>query len=419
MWGNVEIMTESKQTPSFLFEKDMAGTPNSIAKRLGYYRKIIGYLYSHSQASVADIVHYISLSQPLVAVLLSELMEYGIIQESGVGASIGGRPPKVFSLNPDYQYVVGIDVSLHSVRIALFNLHNEILYRHEYRPMELENTTDYADRLCNIIVRCLAEMNIDTERVLACGLSIPGLVDAGKGFAFTHLSGFPEGISSYMQKQLGFSVLLENDSNVMAMGEKWFGLAVDKQNVLCIYMGNGIGMGITVDGSIYRGTHGLSGEFGHIPIDPEGDLCSCGKIGCLETLCSGTVITRKINAALHNGQVSMLSNYANQNGDVDLDDVVKAISHGDQFSIGQLATAGNYLGRGLAILIHLFNPELIIIGGKLAHTGKYILDPVELALNKYLMTQFREKTEIVCSQLLDNATLMGTMAHAMTVVINL
>ena len=411
-------MTNSIQTPTFLFEKDMTGTPNSIAKRLGYYRNILGYLYNHSQTSVADIVNYISLSQPLVAVLFSELMDYGIIQESGVGASIGGRPPKVFALNPDYQYVVGIDVSLHSVRIALFNLHNEILYRHEYRPMELENTTGYADTLCKVIDRCLAKMNIGAERILACGLSLPGLVDADKGFAFTHLSCFPKGISTYLEEKLGFSVLLENDSNMMAMGEKWFGLAVEKQHVLCVYMGNGIGLGITIDGTIYRGAQGLSGEFGHILIDPDGDLCSCGKIGCLETLCSGTVITQKINAALHNGQVSLLTNSLNEDGEVYLDDIVKAISDGDQFSIDQLATAGNYLGRGLATLIHLFNPELIIIGGKLAHTGKYILDPVEQALNKYLMTQFREKTEIVCSKLLDNATLMGTMAHVMSRVIN-
>ncbi len=408
---------DTKLNPIFLFEKEITGNANSVDRRLGYYRSIIAYLYINSKASVADIVAYTKLSQPLVAVLLNELSNYNIILEGGIGASIGGRPPKIYSINAEYQYVVGVDVNLHSVRIAIFNLKNEIIYSEEYKSFDLVNDIEYAQQLVNFILKALEIMQIPHDKIIACGLSLLGLVDAENNKSITHLTFYEEGIVSYLEKYLGIPVLLENDCKMMAMGEKWFGKAKGVNNVLCVNAGDGIGLGIIIEGSVYRGASGLAGEFGHILIDPNGELCSCGKIGCLETFCSGTALTRIVNNALNNGQPSILSRYKDGNNHVDLGQIVAAINEGDQFSVDQLSKSGDYLGRGLVTLIHLLNPERIIIGGKLAYTGKNIINPLELALNKYLMPQFKDKTEIVSSELLDNATLMGTMAHTMNVVL--
>ena len=242
-------------------------------------------------------------------------------------------------------------------------------------------------------------------------------MDAKKGRSISHLSQYEEGLTAYIESKLKIPVLLENDCKMMAIGEKSFGKAKDKDNTLCLKVGSGIGLGIIMDGKIYRGADGYAGEFGHILIDPDGDLCHCGKIGCLETLCSGTILTRDINKALEKGQASTLSKIKTAKKPVNLNQIIDAINNGDQFATDQLTKSLDYLGKGLVTLIHLFNPEMIILGGKLAHTKKIIIAPLESALNKYTMPQLRKGVKITCSELLNEAALLGTMAYTMQIAL--
>lgn len=401
----------------FLFEKRVKSTNISTKRRLSYYRNIINFLYYQKQASVAQIVKSVNLSQPLVAELLKELSQEGVIQDIGIGVSNGGRPPKIYTLIPDYQYVIGLDINIHNLSLAIFNLNNEIIFRKDISPFELKNSDNYADDLIDIIRVSLNENEINFEKVLAIALSLPGLVDAKKGKSITHLSKYEKGVTSYMESKLEIPVLLENDCKMMAMGEKSFGKAKNKNNILCLKVGSGIGLGIIMDGKIYRGADGYAGEFGHILIDPEGELCHCGKIGCLETLCSGNTLTKNINKALDKGQASTLSRIKTDKKPVNLNQIIYAINNGDQFATDQFIKSLDYLGKGLVTLIHLFNPEMIILGGKLAQTKKIIISPLESALNKYTMPQLRKSVKISCSNLLNESALLGTMAHTMQIAL--
>jgi len=401
----------------FLFEKRTKSAGISTKRRLSYYRNIIKVLYYQKQASVAEIVKSVNLSQPLVAELLKELSHEGVIQDIGIGASNGGRPPKIFTLIPDYQYIIGLDINLHNLSLAIFNLNNEIVFRKDISPFELIGSEDYAEDLIDIIRTSLEENEIGFDKIIAIALSLPGLVDAKKGRSISHLSQYEEGLTAYIESKLKIPVLLENDCKMMAIGEKSFGKAKDKDNTLCLKVGSGIGLGIIMDGKIYRGADGYAGEFGHILIDPDGDLCHCGKIGCLETLCSGTILTRDINKALEKGQASTLSKIKTAKKPVNLNQIIDAINNGDQFATDQLTKSLDYLGKGLVTLIHLFNPEMIILGGKLAHTKKIIIAPLESALNKYTMPQLRKGVKITCSELLNEAALLGTMAYTMQIAL--
>jgi N-acetylglucosamine repressor len=401
----------------FLFEKKIMSPSNGAKRRLSYYRNIIKFLYYHRQASVAEIVKSVNLSQPLVAELLKELSIEGVIKDIGIGASIGGRPPKIYKLVSDYQFVIGLDINLHSLSLAIFNLNNEIIYRKDISPFELVDSDNYADDLIDLIKAGIDENSILSDKILAIALSLPGLVDAKKGKSITHLSKYEHGVTSYIESKLNIPVLLENDCKMMAMGEKSFGKAQDRNNILCLKVGSGIGLGIILDGNIYRGANGYAGEFGHILIDPDGELCHCGKIGCLETLCSGSILTRDINEALDEGQASILSDINPNKRPVNLTQIINAINKGDQFAIDQFTKSLDYLGKGLVTLIHLFNPEMIILGGKLANTQKIIIAPLESALNKYTMPQLRKGVEISCSELLNEASLLGTMAHTMQITL--
>ncbi len=405
--------------PVFLYEKCLTGTVNSKKRKQEQYKKIVSYLYCTKTASIAEIVKSSKLSQPLVASLVEDLIGFGVIMDNGIGESIGGRRPNMFSINPEYQYVIGVDINLHTLNIAIFDLNNQLIYREEYKDFELENSVDYTDALCEKIKCSLRKLNIAEEKVLAVGVSIPGLVDANNGLSHTHLSFTKEGLSVHLENKLGFTVLMDNDARTMALGEKAFGKAKDKKNVLCLNLSNGIGLGMILNGELHRGKNGFAGEFGHILIDPDGRLCSCGKIGCLETLTSGKLLVSQIREAVGNGQASLLAKYVEQGRKIDLRAVVEAIISGDQFAIDQLNQMCEYLGKGLVTLVHLLNPEMIIMGGRLAKAGKYIINPVSMWMNKYAMDRISSETELVSSDLLDDAALMGTMANVMEKTLNI
>ncbi|MDE5424370.1 ROK family protein [Ancylomarina sp. DW003] len=399
--------------PEFKYEKEVTGTANARKRKLGQYRKIVSNVYNNKNASIAEIVSYSKMSQPLVASLVDDLLGFGVLLDNGIGESIGGRRPNLYCINPEYQYVVGVDINLHTLTIALFDLNNQLICREEFKSYDLENSSAYTDSLVDKVNGMLVKMNVASTDVVAMGLSIPGLVDTENGISFTHLSFAKEGLKAYLSKAFGFSVIMDNDARMMALGEKAFGKAKDKKDVLCLNLSNGIGLGIILNSKLYSGKNGFAGEFGHILIDPDGDLCYCGKIGCLETLTSGAILVKNITEAIDKGQPSLLTEYKAEGKEIDLRAVVKAILEGDQFAIDQLNKMSEYLGKGLVTLIHLLNPEMIILGGRLAHVGKYIVDPVNMVLNKYAMDRISSETEVVCSDLLDDAALMGTLSNVM------
>lgn len=403
--------------PEFLYEKNLIGTANAKKRKQDQYRKIMNHLYYSGSASIAEIVKTSKLSQPLVASLIDDLQSFGAILENGIGVSVGGRRPNLFCINPEYQYVVGVDINLNTLSIALFDMNSHLVYQEEYKDFDLENTNAYTLALVERVNSTIDKMSIPREKILAAGVSIPGLVDAKNGFTYTHLSFAQKGLSNHLAKQLGFPVLLDNDARTMALGEKAFGKAKAKDNVLCLNLSNGIGLGMILNGRLHSGKNGFAGEFGHILIDPDGKLCNCGKIGCLETLTSGKILVRKISEAIEDGQPSFLAKYKKEGKRIDLSAIVAAILAGDQFAIDQLNQMCEYLGKGLVTLIHLLNPEMIIIGGKLAHAGKYVINPVTMWMNKYSMDRISSETELVSSDLLDDAALMGTMANVMKTVL--
>lgn len=402
----------------FLYERTLTGTANAKKRRQDQYRKILNCLYYNGSASIAELVKSVNLSQPLVAALVEDMLGFGVILENGTGKSIGGRRPGLYCVNPEYQYVIGVDVNLHTLNIAIFDLNNALVYREEFKDLELENSEKYLKVLLDKITSALRRKDISAVKILALGLSIPGLVDAENGLSHTHLTYLESGLGNYLSEELGIPVLLDNDARAMAMGEKEFGKAKDKKNVLCLQLSNGIGLGIILNGELYSGKNGFAGEFGHILIDPDGKLCHCGKIGCLETLASGKLLVKTIREAIDNGQETLLADYKAKGEKIDLQTVVDAILSGDQYAIEQLNLMGEYLGKGLVSLIHILNPEMIIIGGKLARAGKYIINPVAMSMNKYAMDRISSEIELVGSDLLNDSALMGTMANVMNKILD-
>jgi predicted NBD/HSP70 family sugar kinase len=193
----------------------------------------------------------------------------------------------------------------------------------------------------------------------------------------------------------------------MSYGEFCSGIVRNEKNVLFVNIDYGVGLGILIDGKLYYGKSGFSGEFGHIPFFNNEIICHCGKKGCLETEASGSALLRMFEQKIQQGSSSLLVTKGKTTGELRLTDIIEAAQAEDVLSIELIADIGEKIGRGLAVLINIFNPELVILGGTLAETGDYIRLPAKSALNKYSLNLVSGDTELKMSKLGEKAGVTG------------
>jgi glucokinase-like ROK family protein len=232
--------------------------------------------------------------------------------------------------------------------------------------------------------------------------------------SFSYLNFGEKPLKMILEEKLEKPVYVDNDARIMALGEYAFGLARGKNNVLCVNIGSGIGLGMILNGRLYHGNSGFAGEFGHIKLAEDGPLCICGKKGCLETLASGDALVRFVQMVLAEGNSSLILQLVHNDPEkITPAIVVEAARQGDQCSIDALSQIGENLGKGLASLIHLFNPEAIILGGEVARAKNYLTDPVQNTLNKYTIFQIKNDTVILTSDFGEESALYGALALVM------
>ncbi|MCB9015461.1 MAG: ROK family protein [Lentimicrobiaceae bacterium] len=399
----------------YLFRKDYTKEPlkNNQARKIGLKQSIIKELYFQGELSIFKLSQTIKMSTPTITRAVEELVEEKLIKEVGIGESTGGRRPSLFGLNPSARYVIGIDIERSFIKIGVFDfLNNPVSEIHELNE-GLDTHPDILGFIAEKVSELLEAYGIDQNIILGIGISLPGLIDIRTGLSFTYLNtGRP--LAEIIYEKIGLPVFIEHDTRAMAWGEQSFGLARGHQNVLCLNAGSGIGLSIIINGKIYTGHSGYSGEFGHIQIEPNGQLCHCGKIGCIETIASGKSMINRARTEIENGAITRISETIG--GDlnkINIKLILNAAKEGDQFAIDLLYKIGESLGRGIGTLIHLFNPELIIVGGEMSRATDLLIAPIESNLNKYTISRIRKDARIVASELGDNAKLLGTIALVM------
>jgi predicted NBD/HSP70 family sugar kinase len=298
------------------------------------------------------------------------------------------------------------------MNLALYSCTHELAFEKEDHKIILNNEKETFDHLCELIEQYLAKTNIPTDKIIAIGFSMPGLVDSVGGVNYTYLRFGKKTLLENLESRFQKKIFLENDARAMTLAEFKFGSEHNHKNVLGLFIGWGIGLGIIIDGKIYQGASGFAGEFSHSPIFESRDItCTCGKKGCLEAVASGTAIVRMAEEAIKLDKDSILARMVRDHqGDLEPGLVVEAALAGDQRAITILSEAGLDLGRGISILIQLLNPELIIIGGSVAEANQYLITPIQQALNIYSMAKSREKSQLALYQLGKDVGLMGGVA---------
>lgn len=387
-------------------------TPND--KQSVYKHKLIKHLFNMGAASVSGLCEVMDMSTPSVLKLLTVLIAEGWVEKNGFGISIGGRKPDLYRLKDKKILIICIDIELFSTKVAIID--NNYNFVSEVKTFLLpisKSRTDFFHILKAHLHDFLTSSGISNKQLIGCSVGMPGLIDAEKGENYSYFLSDGENISltAAFEKILNLPVVIQNDVNGSSMAEFTHGMAKGKKNVLVLLMDWGVGLGIIMDGKLRQGNCGFSGELGHIPFIENGALCYCGKHGCLETIASGNALSEMAKDGILSGKNSMLNQMSKEELErIEPAVIIKAANKGDQYAIQLLSNVGTYMGKGISMLIQLFNPELIILSGKIAEAKQYITLPMQQAINMYCMTQIREKTTIVSSDLGENSRLLGYTA---------
>ncbi len=382
-------------------------------KNLFYKNKIIKELYFSYTLSCSDLSAQIMTSLPLTTKMLNDLIRDNDIVETGYAPSKGGRRPLMYAVRPDSKYTVAVAMDQLFTRIVIMDMHRQYATPVEKFELHLAKNPGALDVLVEKIADHIHRSGIVKDKIVGIGIGMPGFVDSKKGVNYSFLTEGETNISQHIMDRVGVPTWIENDSSMIALAELSFGAARGKKSAMVINVGWGIGLGLIVNGELFRGYNGFAGEFSHLPLFSNNKLCSCGKSGCLETESSLGVVIEKAAERLNNGDLSMLKGLSTENFDEASAMIIDAATKGDKFAIEQLSEAGYHIGRGIAILIHLLNPKSIILSGRGSLAGKIWLAPIQQALNEHCIPRLSKNIELEVSTLGADAELIGAAACVM------
>lgn len=373
---------------------------------------IIKGLYYNKTASLNELSISVGRSIPYVTKAVADLVGLNVVKEIGIGTSSGGRKPATYALIADTGFIVSVAMNQFVTRIVIVNMNNEFVGDVQEFELKLNDNNNAIHSLIAHINATVIESGLPQDKFLAVGITMPGFIDAFQGNNLSFLQSPDETLVTYIAKQIELPVFIENDSTSIALAEQKFGLPIARSNSMIINLGWGIGLGMIINKEIFKGHSGFAGEFSHLPLHKNGKLCSCGKQGCLETEASLLAIEAKAIEGLKQGEVSSLVKYDTISADNIIDEALK----GDAFSVKIISEAAYFIGQGLAILMHLMNPESIILSGKGSVIGKLWLSPIQQAMNEHCIPHLTTYTQLAVSNLGNDAQLLGGVT---TVIENL
>ena len=381
---------------------------NSINGRYAAEKKtILALCSSHESYSIQDLARELGTSIPKVTRIVAEMIQEGFLVDTGKMESATGRRPSLYGLNPAAGSFVGIDVNRDSLMVALTNFSGRVTRMLEDIPFVLRNTEDSVADFCRCVQEKLSEAGVDKSLIRGYGVNLTGRVNHRTGYSYSYFLGEEKPIAQLLSAGFGHHVVVENDSRAMAYGEYMSSFPGSEGNILFLNVGWGLGMGMVMDGKLYYGKSGFSGEIGHFPLLDNNCVCQCGKVGCLETGASGSALHRIVLEKLSDGRSSLLSPLFKEGKEISLGNILDAVEREDVLCIECVEQVGATLGRAVAGLINVFNPDMVVIGGRLSVTERYLMPPLRSAVNKYSLNLVNNDTVIKVSKLGKEAGAIG------------
>lgn len=382
----------------------------SELKKYRLKREVLKMLYGSDILSASDLSHSVGVSNPTMRSLIDELIEEGYVKFYGLGESNGGRKPALYGLVENTFFVIACEMGRFLSKVTVFNPRHKQVTKVTLVETDIDDV-NLEKKIFEAAKNLLEDSHISFDHVIGVAVGMPGLVDSEKGTNYTIKDIEHNNIKARLEACFQKDVLIENDARTQAYGEYLFGEVSDVENALVVNWSWGLGLGMILNGECFSGATGFAGEFSHIKLEEGGELCICGKRGCLETVASATALVRMAKEGIQESKVSQLTPLFQENLQaLGPKDIIKAAKRGDEFAISLLNKVGLEMGKGLAILIQLLNPEIIVLSGDLAEANQYVLVPVQQALNRYCLENISQQAQVIVSKQNKGAGLLGVTA---------
>lgn len=363
-----------------------------------------------------DISRMAGLKTSTTVKLVSELVREGFLRETRTDNTRLGRKPASLHLDGDMALVIGVDLGRTAIRGALTNLDGDLVHEVEGGIEKGSDSARVMKKMTDLIGGLCARSG--DKEVVGIGIGVSGVIDFDTGTCL-FATGMPDfeniPIRDIVEKKFTIPAFVDDSSRTHAIGEKYFGLGQGLDNFLYVNLGEGIGSGIFINGAVYRGKNGISGEIGHVVMDRNGPRCRCGNHGCLEQYASGSAITGQIGDALRAGVQSILqkATHENDEGAITAEVVTEAARRDDKLAAGVLARAGERVGQVLASVVSILAPEKIIIGGGVSQAGDFILEPIRRIVKSESVGLLTRGLGVEISVLREKAGTLGAARMAM------
>ncbi len=377
---------------------------------------VLRLVHSQSPISRAQLAIATGLNKSTISSLIDELIAQNFVHEAGINSGAAGRPATKLEINPHAGLIVGVELGVDFVTVAVTDLLGNILWRYKEDADPAEGQDKMINQTLLIVKEAMTVNKKKGGRFFGIGLSTPGTVDLKEGVLIfapnLHWRNVP--FRKIFSDYTKLNIYIENDANAATIAEHLFGTARECRDFLFVFAGVGIGSGLFLNGNLYRGKNGYAGEIGHSPImaEPSPTVCHCGNRGCWETYANQYSIIQRVQARLEVKRSSIIPKLmADQNAVLSIPLIKQAADLGDAEAIESFTEAGHAMGKGFAGLINIFNPEKIILGGPLSLAGEYLLPAIrETIAHHSFLPEINQQAEVQLSSFRSDASLIGAIA---------
>lgn len=392
----------------------MTKSRNGLPRLSAVELNAVELIRKKGRLSRTDLSELLFLSRASVTAIAGNLVKLNILTEVGHGKSEGGRRPRLLDINAELGYLAGVDIGATSIDLALADFRGRILERISEPADVQEGPEIVLDRVIRILLELLEKQGGVSKDLLGMGIGVPGPVHYPSGLLIEPplmptWDSFP--IKEYTRRTFPIiKPVVDNDVNIMAIGEARIGGGAGLDNLLFIKIGTGIGCGVIARGEIYRGSDGTAGDVGHICVDYNGPICHCGNPGCLEAVAAGPAIARKGKEAALDGKSEIMAQMLEERqGIFTAKEVGAAAANGDMIANQIICDCGQMIGRVLAGLVNFYNPRAIFIGGGVSQIGNHLLSTIRQATLKRATALSTRNLQIDYSRLGNDAGVNGAI----------
>ena len=377
---------------------------------------VLRFIYHEAPLSRSQLAGRTGLNKSTISSLVEDLLDRRLIVETGVNSAGKGRPATLLEINPQAGMVVSVELGVDFVSVAVIDFKGNILWRKLETADPAASEEKTLGQTMALVEETIGVCRQERRRILGLSFSIPGTVDLAEGILIfaPNLKWRNVQFRKMFSAYTGLRVFIENDANAAAIAEHLFGVARNLHDFLFVFAGVGLGSGLFLNDKLYRGKGGYAGEIGHTPIiaEPFQNPCQCGNVGCWETYTNQFSILRRVESRLESGgERSVIpALMEQQNSPLSLTIITQAAEAGDPDAIESLAEAGSAMGTGFAVLVNMFNPEKIVLGGPVSIAGEFLMPSIRESVGKHAMQEILSQTEINLSAFGPDASLVGAAA---------